>query len=161
MNNPQKLPKAKNVVIRAYYFVSDEKLDDDSGLDKRGQQFIYGKSHSRNFVRSQQVAAIWNNKHPTFFDEIKVRLPMDFQLEKHHIVFAVYHVGGKLKKDEVTFLGFGFLPLVGSDGRILDDGEHAIPVWRTLDPNYLKQQEDASKAPAVLQVCTDKFLLIA
>jgi hypothetical protein len=56
---------------------------------------IYGKSHSKNVITNVfRTCVNYHKEAPTFFDEVKIKMPMNIN-EKHHLLFTYEQ---KLKK---------------------------------------------------------------
>lgn len=77
---------------------------------------------------------------PTWYEEIKLRLPLNIH-SQHHILFSFVHVSCDLSKKRdanatyETPVGYAWLPLL-SKGKINID-EQTLPVAVTLPPGYL------------------------
>ncbi|KAL6067850.1 Dedicator of cytokinesis protein 6 [Balamuthia mandrillaris] len=117
-------------------------LQDDENISASGLQAIYGKSSGAEFVDQLFSTVNYHNKKPTFYDEIKIRLPASLS-PKLHLVFAFYHIGCQLPKKKKeknkspeTLLAYAVLPLI-QDGRLIDDGEHVLNAALELPAHYL------------------------
>ncbi|EFO23679.1 hypothetical protein LOAG_04806 [Loa loa] len=89
---------------------------------------IFGKSSGPNITFSADTAVSYHNKTPSFYDEIKVNLPVDLN-DGHHILFTFFHITCKPNKvgDEVKIpIGYSWIPLL-KDGR-LQTGEFTLPI---------------------------------
>lgn len=52
---------------------------------------IYGKSSSSRFICEAYTAVSYHQRCPSFYDEIKIKLPADLD-DRHHLLFTFYHV---------------------------------------------------------------------
>jgi len=52
---------------------------------------IFGKSSSPRYVREVFTAVSYHQRCPSFYDEIKIKLPADLD-DRHHLLFTFYHV---------------------------------------------------------------------
>ncbi|XP_065674534.1 dedicator of cytokinesis protein 7 isoform X2 [Hydra vulgaris] len=89
---------------------------------------IYGKSCGKEFVSECYTPIVYHNKYPFFYEEVKVKLPMNLD-DRHHLLFTFYHISFKSDTNgslEATPVGFTWVPLL-KDGR-LHLGEFNLPV---------------------------------
>ncbi|VDO39454.1 unnamed protein product [Onchocerca flexuosa] len=89
---------------------------------------VFGKSSGPNITFSADTAVSYHNKIPSFYDEIKINLPVDLN-DGHHILFTFFHITCKPNKvgDEVKIpIGYSWIPLL-RDGR-LQTGEYTLPI---------------------------------
>lgn len=106
-------------------------------------QCIYGRPGYPTFVPKISCPVLHHNTNPTFYEEIKLRLPLHIT-NQHHILFSFVHVSCDLSKKRDTAssfenpVGFSWLPLLAK-GKINVD-EQSIPVAATLPPGYLAIQ---------------------
>lgn len=52
---------------------------------------IFGKSSSPRYVCEAYTAVSYHQRCPSFYDEIKMKLPADLD-DRHHLLFTFYHV---------------------------------------------------------------------
>lgn len=52
---------------------------------------IFGKSSSPRFVCEAYTTVSYHQRCPSFYDEIKIKLPADLD-DRHHLLFTFYHV---------------------------------------------------------------------
>ncbi|VDM43975.1 unnamed protein product, partial [Toxocara canis] len=75
---------------------------------ERPMQLVFGKSSCADMNAHANTIVCYHNKTPTFYDEIKIALPVDLN-DGHHLLFTFYHVACKQNKlaDEVeTPIGY-------------------------------------------------------
>uniref|UniRef100_A0A9J2PJV5 Dedicator of cytokinesis protein 7 n=1 Tax=Ascaris lumbricoides TaxID=6252 RepID=A0A9J2PJV5_ASCLU len=95
---------------------------------ERPMQLVFGKSSCPDVSAYANTAVCYHNKTPTFYDEIKIALPVDLN-DGHHLLFTFCHITCKQNKvgDEVeTPIGYSWVPLY-KDGR-LQTGEFTLPI---------------------------------
>ena len=88
------------------------------------------------------TSVCYHSKKPTFYDEIKVQLPMTIK-KTHNILFTFYHISCKITKEKKkpskeqvqTLIGYSFLPLY--EDRIVEDKDYSLPVATNLVSGYL------------------------
>lgn len=95
-------------------------------------------------VNKETSSVSYHNKKPKFLDEVKVKLPA-LITHKHHILFTFFHVQcltKKAKKDEKAeiLVGHAFVPLLGPNGIVLDDGNHSLPIGTSFPTGYRDQR---------------------
>lgn len=84
-----------------------------------------------------------HNTNPTWYEEIKIRLPLNITAS-HHLLFSFIHVSCDLSKRRdtnttyETAVGYAWLPLL-TKGKINVD-EQVLPVAATLPAGYLAIQ---------------------
>lgn len=105
-------------------------------------QCIYGRPGQPTFVSQLSCPVLHHNSTPTWYEEIKLELPLQLT-SQHHILFSFIHVSCNLskKKDNVSLetpVGFAWLPLLNR-GR-LNIEEQVLPVASYLPPGYLAIQ---------------------
>lgn len=125
----------KNLSINIQFF------DDDSCKEKP-LSLLFGRSREDPFVASQWSSVQYHIKHPLFYDEFKIRLPI---LEKkHHFLFTFYQVNVQSSKTSTSpqILGYAWLPLLSSsEDRTIISGEINLPVSTEIAPGYLSNPE--------------------
>lgn len=52
---------------------------------------IFGKSSSPRYVCEAYTTVSYHQRCPSFYDEIKIKLPADLD-DRHHLLFTFYHV---------------------------------------------------------------------
>lgn len=52
---------------------------------------IFGKSSCPEFVSEAYTTVTYHNKTPSFYDEIKIKLPSNLG-DQHHLLFTFYHI---------------------------------------------------------------------
>ncbi|XP_025407791.1 dedicator of cytokinesis protein 7 isoform X2 [Sipha flava] len=105
---------------------------------------IFGKSSSPRFVCEAYTTVSYHQRCPSFYDEIKIKLPADLD-DRHHLLFTFYHVSCRRRGTLVggqenhqhrpqvapeTPIGYTWLPLLKD--RCLSSGELCLPV--ALEP---------------------------
>lgn len=94
-------------------------------------QCIYGRPGYPTFVPKISCPVLHHNTNPTWYEEIKLRLPLNIT-SQHHILFSFVHVSCDLSKKRDTGasfenpVGYSWLPLLAK-GKINVD-EQCIPV---------------------------------
>lgn len=84
-----------------------------------------------------------HNVTPTWYEEIKLRLPLGL-FPEHHLLFSFYHVSCNLSKKRdahaafETAIGYAWLPLLQKNRINLE--EQLLPVAATLPVGYLSIQ---------------------
>lgn len=108
-----------------------------------GFQCIYGRPRQTTFVSKISCPVLHHSTNPSWYEEIKVRLPLTIH-SQHHILFSFVHVSCDLSKKRdtnATFetpVGYAWIPLL-SKGKINIE-EQVIPVATTLPNGYLAIQ---------------------
>lgn len=106
-------------------------------------QCIYGRPGTELFVSQISCPVLHHSTTPCFYEEIKIRLPLNIT-SQHHILFSFLHVSCDIvkKKDQYvapeTPVGYAWIPLLNK-GRMNID-EQSIAVAATLPPGYLSIQ---------------------
>ncbi|PSN40266.1 Dedicator of cytokinesis protein 11 [Blattella germanica] len=102
---------------------------------------IYGRPGGAIFVHQGSCTVLHHSTIPTWYEEIKIRLPIRLH-SKHHLLFTFYHISCELsKKKETTVetcVGYSWLPLL-QKGR-LNVEEQVLPVASHLPSGYLAVQ---------------------
>lgn len=96
---------------------------------------------SQEFVSRVKTAVTHHNNNPTFYEEIKLLLPVVLN-EKQHLLFSFYHVSSSSlsnKKKEgtniETSIGYAWWPICPKGRLALD--EVTLPISTHLPPGYL------------------------
>ncbi|XP_030384667.1 dedicator of cytokinesis protein 9 isoform X2 [Scaptodrosophila lebanonensis] len=104
---------------------------------------IYGRPGQDLLVSQIACPVLHHNVTPTWYEEIKLRLPLGL-FPEHHLLFSFYHVSCNLsKKREAnaafeTPIGYAWLPLLQKNRICLD--EQQLPVAASLPVGYLSIQ---------------------
>eukprot|EP01119_Soliformovum_irregulare_P012303 TRINITY_DN3184_c0_g1_i7.p1 TRINITY_DN3184_c0_g1~~TRINITY_DN3184_c0_g1_i7.p1 ORF type:complete len:1811 (+),score=445.59 TRINITY_DN3184_c0_g1_i7:572-5434(+) len=110
-------------------------------LDKESKEGVIYSKYWSGMTPTWLSAVSIGNKHASFQDEIKIRLPL--QLTKyHHILFTFYNVTIKRGNKIINVLGHAVLPLY-EDCRVLEDKRHMLPISKGEfpDTNYLSSPD--------------------
>ncbi|KRY19445.1 Dedicator of cytokinesis protein 6, partial [Trichinella patagoniensis] len=91
---------------------------------------FFGKSSCPEMQNYAFTIVNYHNKSPQFYDEIKVKLPVDLS-DSHHLLFTFYHVSCRQKStsdnpESAVPVGYSWLPLV-ANGQ-LPSGDISLPV---------------------------------
>ena len=99
------------------------------------------------------------NRSPSFYDEMKVRLPAKLS-DSHHLLFTFYHVSCQRKLELGTQLetvvGYTWLPML-RDGRLLT-GEFCLPVSIEKPPSHYSMLHPEVQLPNMKWVDNHKGL---
>lgn len=106
---------------------------------------IYGRppDHHTHFVERIACPVLHHNTTPTWYEELKLQLPLQLTAQ-HHLLFSFVHVSCDLSKKRdpgaamESPVGFAWLPLL-QKGRINVD-EQCLAVAATLPAGYLSIQ---------------------
>ncbi|XP_055386706.1 dedicator of cytokinesis protein 9 isoform X2 [Condylostylus longicornis] len=104
---------------------------------------IYGRPGQNLFVDKISCPVIHHNANPTWYEEIKMRLPLHIT-PQHHILFSFLHVSCNLSKKRDAYaafetpIGYSWLPLLNKGKINLE--EQIIPVAASLPVGYLAIQ---------------------
>ena len=93
---------------------------------------IFGRSSCPEMTSEYFTSVSYHNKNPSFYDEVKIRLPADLGA-KHHLLFTFYHISCQKKTEQPnveTPVAYTWLPLLR--GGHLQSGEFSLPAM--LDP---------------------------
>lgn len=102
---------------------------------------IYRGSRSEKLVSWSSCAVLHHNTNPSWYDEIKLLLPVCIT-PSHHLLFTFYHISiqGSKKRDsgiEVP-VGYAWIPLLVKNR--LNTEEQSVPVAANLPSGYLSVQ---------------------
>lgn len=106
-------------------------------------QCIYGRPGQDLLVSQIACPVLHHNVTPTWYEEIKLRLPLGL-FPEHHLLFSFYHVSCNLSKKRdanaafETPIGYAWLPLLQKNRICLE--EQQLPVAATLPVGYLSIQ---------------------
>eukprot|EP01119_Soliformovum_irregulare_P021455 TRINITY_DN7145_c0_g1_i3.p1 TRINITY_DN7145_c0_g1~~TRINITY_DN7145_c0_g1_i3.p1 ORF type:complete len:1451 (+),score=484.74 TRINITY_DN7145_c0_g1_i3:691-5043(+) len=112
-------------------------MDNDFNLDATPLECIFEKVGNK-FVTSANSTVFYHQTRPNFYDEIKIKLPINLN-NNHHLLFTFYHVKvtPEKKKDTIeNVLGYAFLPVYPL-GTVLEDKDWNLPITQTLSSQYL------------------------
>jgi len=94
---------------------------------------------------------LYHEKRPSFFTEIKIKLPT-FLHKGHHLLVTFYHVycAVNKKKGKATEIKLGHTYIRLFPGGIIKDGSYSVPVAYDLPSNYLDIDEDENDVKVFL-----------
>ncbi|XP_022240544.1 dedicator of cytokinesis protein 7-like isoform X2 [Limulus polyphemus] len=118
---------ARNIACKTQFMAGEE--------EHCALPVIFGKSSCPEFSQEAYTTVTYHNKCPSFYDEIKIKLPAKLS-EQHHLLFTFYHISCQKKVEQTpieTPVGYTWLPLY-RDGRI-QTGEHNLPVIMESPPS--------------------------
>ncbi|XP_067007867.2 dedicator of cytokinesis protein 9 [Anabrus simplex] len=102
---------------------------------------LYGRPGGPLFVTQVSCAVLHHSTSPSWYEEVKVRLPICLH-SKHHLLFTFYHIScdSSKKRDNgvETCVGYAWIPLL-QKGRLNVD-EQVLPVAASLPAGYLSVQ---------------------
>jgi hypothetical protein len=145
--------KAKNIVLRLLLLDNDAETVKVVGMKNLVSR--YNRNLKPLLERQELGSVLFHEKYPQFFDEFRINLPTPLG-SKNHLIFQFYNVNVQqtykqgaqdvvseelgVKNSEVSFLGSAIIKIIDKD-RILNDGFKRISVYKTLEPNYLAEDE--------------------
>jgi hypothetical protein len=102
---------------------------------------------------------LYHTNDPIWNETVRLNLPNE-QFEGSHILFLNHHVSSKADKQSV--FSYGFLPLVGKDGAIIQDGYHEIECYQPSKDlandlekcSYLRNESNLIKRKDTLRIYT-------
>ncbi|XP_056646243.1 dedicator of cytokinesis protein 9 isoform X1 [Diorhabda sublineata] len=113
-------------------------LRDSDHEEAKALQCIYGRPGQPLLVSQTSCAVLHHNTYPTWYEEIKIRLPTNI-LFSHHLLFTFYHISCDITKKREngieTCVGYAWIPLL-QKGRLSVETQ-IIPVAANLLPGYL------------------------
>ncbi|KRF81804.1 uncharacterized protein Dvir_GJ17604, isoform I [Drosophila virilis] len=118
-------------------------LRDGDGEYSKPLKCIYGRPGQDLLVSQIACPVLHHNVTPTWYEEIKLRLPLGL-FPEHHLLFSFYHVSCNLSKKRdahasfETPIGYAWLPLLQKNRICLE--EQMLPVAATLPVGYLSIQ---------------------
>ncbi|XP_061518026.1 dedicator of cytokinesis protein 9 isoform X4 [Anopheles gambiae] len=119
-------------------------LRDSDTAEAKSIECIYGRPGQEQLVSQMSCPVLHHNTSPTWYEEIKLRLPLNIT-PQHHLLFSFFHVSCNIakKKDLTTTsteqaVGFAWVPLLAK-GKINVE-EQCLPVATTLPVGYLSIQ---------------------
>jgi son of sevenless-like protein len=145
--------KAKNIVLRLSLLDNDTETVKVIGMQNLVSR--YNRNTRPLLEKHVTSSTLFHEKYPQFFDEFRINLPTPLS-SKNHLLFQFYNVnvqqsyksGGsdtihedlKVKSSDVSFLGSAVLKIVDKD-HILTDGFRKLCVYKSLEANYLAEDE--------------------
>ncbi|XP_058818404.1 dedicator of cytokinesis protein 9 isoform X2 [Topomyia yanbarensis] len=119
-------------------------LRDSDTADAKSVECIYGRPGQPILVSQMSCPVLHHNTSPTWYEEIKLRLPLRIT-PQHHLLFSFFHVSCSIakKKDLVststeTPVGYSWLPLLNKGKMNIE--EQCLPVAASLPVGYLSIQ---------------------
>lgn len=108
-------------------------------------QCIYGRPGQETLVSQQSCPVLHHSTAPTWYEEIKLRLPLRITAQ-HHLLFSFFHVSCNIakKKDLAsgtsaeTPVGYAWLPLLAKGKMNIE--EQCLAVAASLPVGYLSIQ---------------------
>uniref|UniRef100_A0A4Y0BJ69 Dedicator of cytokinesis protein 9 n=1 Tax=Anopheles funestus TaxID=62324 RepID=A0A4Y0BJ69_ANOFN len=135
---------SQKIFSRARNLAVIVELRDSDTAEAKSIECIYGRPGQDQLVSQMSCPVLHHNTSPTWYEEIKLRLPLNIT-SQHHLLFSFFHVSCNIakKKDLTTIstetpVGFAWLPLL-TKGKINVE-EQCLPVAATLPVGYLSIQ---------------------
>ncbi|KAL9930008.1 dedicator of cytokinesis protein Ziz isoform 2-T3 [Glossina fuscipes fuscipes] len=131
---------SQKIFSRARNITVIVELRDSDNEQSKPLKCIYGRPGHDFLVSHIACPVLHHNTFPTWYEEIKLRLPLGI-FSEHHLLFSFYHVScnlGKKRDTNASFetpIGYAWLPLLHKGKINLD--EQAIPVAANLPVGYL------------------------
>ncbi|KAF5283763.1 hypothetical protein FQA39_LY17201 [Lamprigera yunnana] len=128
----------QKVFTRARNIACVVELRDSDQEGSKGLQCIYGRPGQKILVSQISCAVLHHNTIPMWYEEIKIRLPINLQ-SSHHLLFTFYHILCDISKKRdngvENCVGYTWIPLL-IKGKLCVDPQ-LIPVATHLPPGYL------------------------
>ncbi|XP_055917510.1 dedicator of cytokinesis protein 9 isoform X2 [Eupeodes corollae] len=134
---------SQKVFSRARNITVIIELRETDGDDSKALKCIYGRPGQDLFVSQIACPVLHHSTTPTWYEEIKLRLPLHLT-NQHHLLFSFLHVSCNLSKKRDTNasfetpVGYAWLPLLNKGKINLE--EQILPVAATLPGGYLSIQ---------------------
>ncbi|XP_053664214.1 dedicator of cytokinesis protein 9 [Anopheles marshallii] len=135
---------SQKIFSRARNLAVIVELRDSDTAEAKSIECIYGRPGQDQLVSQMSCPVLHHNTSPTWYEEIKLRLPLNITAQ-HHLLFSFFHVSCNIakKKDLTTTstetpVGFAWLPLLAK-GKINVE-EQCLPLAATLPVGYLSIQ---------------------
>ncbi|XP_034471670.1 dedicator of cytokinesis protein 9 isoform X1 [Drosophila innubila] len=134
---------SQKIFSRARNITVVVELRDGDGEYSKPLKCIYGRPGQDLLVSQIACPVLHHNVTPTWYEEIKLRLPLGL-FPEHHLLFSFYHVSCNLSKKRdahaafETPIGYAWLPLLQKNRICLE--EKLLPVAATLPVGYLSIQ---------------------
>ncbi|KAJ8916213.1 hypothetical protein NQ315_016352 [Exocentrus adspersus] len=111
---------------------------DSDNQETKALQCIYGRPGQPPLVSQVSCAVLHHNAIPTWYEEVKIRLPTNI-LQSHHLLFTFYHISCDITKKRENGIencvGYAWLPLL-QKGKFNVETQ-VIPVASHLPSGYL------------------------
>ncbi|GJQ82839.1 hypothetical protein Trydic_g13541 [Trypoxylus dichotomus] len=128
----------QKVFTRARNIACVVELRDSDDENAAGLQCIYGRPGQNVLVSQVSCAVLHHNTFPTWYEEIKIRLPIHLH-QNHHLLFTFYHISCEIAKKRENgvenCVGYAWIPLL-CKGKLNVDRQ-TVPVAAHLPPGYL------------------------
>ncbi|KFB37649.1 AGAP008535-PA-like protein [Anopheles sinensis] len=135
---------SQKIFSRARNIAVTVELRDSDTAEAKSIECIYGRPGQEMLVSQMSCPVLHHNTNPTWYEEIKLRLPLNIT-PQHHLLFSFFHVSCNIakKKDLTTTstetpVGYAWLPLL-TKGKINVE-EQCLPVAASLPVGYLSIQ---------------------
>uniref|UniRef100_A0A182K3W5 Dedicator of cytokinesis protein 9 n=1 Tax=Anopheles christyi TaxID=43041 RepID=A0A182K3W5_9DIPT len=135
---------SQKIFSRARNLAVIVELRDSDTAEAKSIECIYGRPGQEQLVSQMSCPVLHHNTSPTWYEEVKLRLPLNIT-SQHHLLFSFFHVSCNIakKKDLTTTstevpVGFAWLPLLAK-GKINVE-EQCLPVAASLPVGYLSIQ---------------------
>uniref|UniRef100_A0A182VSH9 Dedicator of cytokinesis protein 9 n=1 Tax=Anopheles minimus TaxID=112268 RepID=A0A182VSH9_9DIPT len=135
---------SQKIFSRARNLAVIVELRDSDTAESKSIECIYGRPGQDQLVSQMSCPVLHHNTNPTWYEEIKLRLPLNIT-SQHHLLFSFFHVSCNIakKKDLTTTstetpVGFAWLPLLAKGKINIED--QCLPVAATLPVGYLSIQ---------------------
>ena len=116
-------------------------LRDSDGENAEALLCIYGRPGFNALVHQTYCYVLHHNATPEWYEEIKIRLPIQLT-EKHHLLFTFYHISCDISKKREhnleTCIGYCWIPLIKKDKFNFEP--QIVPVAVNLPSGYLSVQ---------------------
>ncbi|EGG21533.1 DOCK family protein [Cavenderia fasciculata] len=120
-------------------------MENDDNVNFDGMKLIYGRSNNDSFTSKYLTSVTYHSKTPFFYDEIKLKLPINLN-SNQHLLFTFYHITCQKSDKENSFdapIGHAVLPIYANgNGKILSDDVYTLPVAYELPPRYNKDTQE-------------------
>ncbi|XP_050306735.1 dedicator of cytokinesis protein 9 isoform X2 [Anthonomus grandis grandis] len=128
----------QKIFTRARNIACVVEVRDSDNEEAKAIPCIYGRPGQGPLVSSMTCAVLHHNTMPSWYEEVKIRLPTNI-LYSHHLLFTFYHISCDITKKRDngvdTCVGYAWLPLLHK-GKINVETQ-SIPVAAHLPPGYL------------------------
>lgn len=105
----------QKIFARARNIACVIEVRDTDSADGSALRCIYGRPNSRVLVKQTICAVLHHNTTPCWYDEIKIRLPIQLS-SNHHLLFTFFHVSCELSKKREngieSCVGYAWIPLL-------------------------------------------------
>ncbi|EDS34252.1 dedicator of cytokinesis protein 9 [Culex quinquefasciatus] len=136
---------SQKIFSRARNIAVIVELRDSDTADAKSVECIYGRPGQETLVSQQSCPVLHHSTAPTWYEEIKLRLPLRITAQ-HHLLFSFFHVSCNIakKKDLAsgtsaeTPVGYAWLPLLAKGKMNIE--EQCLAVAASLPVGYLSIQ---------------------